>query len=284
MKSPSLWSLRLAAALAVPSFVPGEDLPGVEIPFRLHGHLIVVEGCSIGDLEGLNFVLDTGAGITVVRPEIARKLGLRGDSRDVATYGRRERVRDVLLPTVRWGELEFDEVPAVAARLGMARMERRLRVDALIGLSLLRRSSVTVDYERKVLVFGPVAHSGPWTPFYGGLPFIIVPTFAGDQRLNLSLDTGAADVILYGHRAEGRIRMKRTSERRPAVYVGGKSTLRKVYLPEVTVAETLWEEVPAFLLDGRSPQQGLDGLLGVSGLGLKKLHLDFDRNRVGWER
>lgn len=50
------------------------------------------------------------------------------------------------------------------------------------------------------------------------------------------------------------------------------------------MGQTRWEELAAFLLDGPAPSSGIDGVLGVSSLGLKSLHLDFQQSLISWER
>ena len=53
-------------------------LSRVEVHFRLYrNYLIVVQG-SLGLLDGLNFLVDTGANPTAVDQKIAKKLGLGG--------------------------------------------------------------------------------------------------------------------------------------------------------------------------------------------------------------
>ncbi len=58
-----------------------------EIPFQLHGSLIVME-LSVDESTPLNFIFDTGAGGTTINANTAASLGIVGDktvSREGAT-------------------------------------------------------------------------------------------------------------------------------------------------------------------------------------------------------
>jgi Aspartyl protease len=77
-----IWGFTFAGASAVGELHTTDKR--VEIRFKLYqGYIIVVQG-SIGTLQKLNFVIDTGAVPSVVDPRVAQKLGLNGTSQSVS--------------------------------------------------------------------------------------------------------------------------------------------------------------------------------------------------------
>jgi predicted aspartyl protease len=253
------------------------------VPFELYGHLIVVKG-SVGELEDLNLVIDTGATMTVVNRDIARKLGLKGPSRTVTAYGKKLRVEQLTLPSLKLGDLEFEDLPAQAAPLSFSAMDRWLRIDGLIGLDLMRRTSLSVDYETRTVTFGSVDHAGPGVPFYEKLPIVPVPLTVDGRRFNMLLDTGAQHIILFQRRLRGRSSPRANGQRATIVCLGRRQTLDRISLGNVSLGETPWDELSAYLLDVPVGQCDPDGILGVASLGLKRLSLDFENHRVSWER
>ncbi|HLV02696.1 MAG TPA: retropepsin-like aspartic protease [Acidobacteriota bacterium] len=282
-----LWSQSFLAALSayLASGASFSVNPATHnVPFELHGHLMVVEG-SIGELDGLNFVLDTGASFTVISRQVAKRLGLEGESsRVVKAYGKKRTLQEVTVSSLSVGGLRFDQVPALVGKLSFAGMDRPIRMDALIGLELMRRTSLTIDYEASRIVFGPVEHSAFTFAFYGRLPVVPVPLTIGGQRVSLLLDTGSEHIILYQRRVDGNVKMKRTGEKSEIRCLGRKAILEQVRLENVSMGATEWNELVAYLIDVPVGKSDPDGILGVLSLGLKRLNLDFQANRISWER
>ena len=74
------------------------DTPNrIEIPFRLRGHYIVVNA-SIGDLENLQCIIDTGCSSPAVSRQVAKKLNLSGRRKKGNALGRSVRIERVTLP------------------------------------------------------------------------------------------------------------------------------------------------------------------------------------------
>lgn len=260
------------------------DHEPVSVPFTVEGgHLIVIKG-RIGHLQDLNLVLDTGASSVVISRRVARELSLKGKSKEIEAYGMKARVQEVRLPSIDIASLHFENVSAVVSRLEMAGRGQSFRMDALIGLNLLKQLSLSIDYMARQVLFGPIAHSSSSLSFYGKLSVIVIPMTIRGERVSLMLDTGAERLIFFRRKADGKVPMKRTGEQQEIRHVGGKARLLGVRLSEVQMSETRWEELPAYLLDASSPDKYLDGILGIASLGLTKLNLDLTNNLISWER
>jgi hypothetical protein len=122
-----------------------------EIPFQLHGSVIVTE-FSVDESTPLNFIFDTGAGGTIINESTAASLGIVGDeavsrqggtgmapvelSTDHIVY-----VEDISFQDVTLGIAELDHIEK---RLGM-------QIDGVIGWLILSQYAVRIDYDAMLI-------------------------------------------------------------------------------------------------------------------------------------
>ncbi|MDA2925319.1 aspartyl protease family protein, partial [Acidobacteria bacterium AH-259-L09] len=268
MKSLPSWLLIGPLGSLLCSFCLARDIAHTSVPFRLYDHLIVVNG-AIGELQDLNCAIDTGSSFTILDRQIAKRLKLKGRSRQVGALGKNVPMQEVVLPELHLGAVGFDSVPARVAELPHI---LRVRIAVLVGLNLLKRRNFTLDYEKKEIRFQGVEHSASSVP-------VLVRMQVKGRPLHMLLDTGAGEVILFNRRVQGRLSMRPAGEEKTILYVGGKTKLQKVYLSDVAIGGKQWKRFPAFLFDG--PGHGsvnFDGALGVSSLNFRRIHFDFERN------
>lgn len=134
---------------------PPPDSTAGEVAFELAGPggAALVVPVHLNGQGPFDFVLDTGATLTCVDQEVARRLGLpeaRGMRGVGAGAGGAGQMRLVTLDSLRVGAARAEELTACAldlehtARVG-------LEIDGLLGLNFLRSFRVTLDFEREVL-------------------------------------------------------------------------------------------------------------------------------------
>jgi predicted aspartyl protease len=279
MKSRSL-SFFLFVSMLPTNFVSADTFQ--EIPFRLEQNKIVLRG-SIGDRDKLFVVIDTGATKTVIHQKLAEKLGLKkGEKKTAVVYGQWVTVQEAFLRELSLGPVTFREIPVLVADL---KVDLRFRVDALIGMELLKRKPLTIDYSCRKIRFGPVVHSDFFQRVNPRVPFILFYlSVQGGRPLRLMLDTGAEDLILYRHKVEGEVPVSPSTVTK-AIWggMGRPFKMRQVILSDARLKETVWEHLPAFLLDTPENAEGfLDGIVGPSALELKTLSFDFQQGVVSW--
>ncbi|MFQ5740758.1 MAG: aspartyl protease family protein [Acidobacteriota bacterium] len=256
----------------------GANVEDREIPFQLKEHYIVVKG-ALGDQQDLNLVIDTGATFTYVSPDIARKLRLESDRGSSVAMGRKVKIRRVILDRVQIGPLTFRSTEARVARLPFV---RKFRIDGLIGLNLLRHLNLIIDFQSKKLILNPSEPLLNSQAFNANLPFILARFKIGGVRASLLLDTGAEDFMIFNTE---ELQWQRTGGTKYLNHVGGRARLRAIMLSDVALAGTSWEKLSAYVADV-SPKAygGLDGIVGLTSLGVKRFQLDFPNARFGWER
>src|SRR5258708_16849563 len=128
----------------------------MQVPIRLFwNYLVVVEG-SLGNVQKLHFLVDTGAYPSIVDQKIARNLGLAEQPARVNLANKSVPTGRVILPSLIVGPVRAEALPVLTQDLSYMQKAVGYKVDAIIGLDVLRRSSFTIDYRSKEIRFGPV--------------------------------------------------------------------------------------------------------------------------------
>ena len=143
--------LLAVVATVLLSWTPLLSLETVaEVPFELYQqHLIVTKG-SIGPLNGLSLLIDTGTIPSMVDGRIARKLHVQAEPSMLVAFGQSVAIRSTILNGFRIGARQPGAVPAGVSDLSYL---EGVRIDAIVGLDVLARTSFSIDYRKRVLRF-----------------------------------------------------------------------------------------------------------------------------------
>ena len=102
----------------------------------------------VNDTQGARFLVDTGASVTVLSPEMADSLGIKPPSRGrvikLQTLSGEIEAPIVTVPSLRVGELEANDVVAVIHPMVEG-------LDGILGNTFLARYTVTLDARRGLL-------------------------------------------------------------------------------------------------------------------------------------
>jgi predicted aspartyl protease len=187
----------------------GRAVVKTEVPFRLsgpHQPLILVDALADG-LGPFPFVLDTGAGLCLITPELAGRLTIRNVGSQTATGAG----GPVEVQTGVLGRLALEE--AVRRNIPVAITSELHRIGAAIGADLqgnighsfLRHYCVTLDYHREVLVLSePDSADGPsaaglipFTLAHPDKPLVLVSALVnGRGPFPFAIDTGTSTTLI----------------------------------------------------------------------------------------
>jgi predicted aspartyl protease len=123
-------------------FLSGEvTLPGIELP--------------------LNFIVDTGAELSVISTELAEREGVKQFERDtkmrvIGAAGVTEGVPLFRLPSVSFGKHSLADVRAIALNLSVINENAGFEQSGILGGNFLRHYRLTFDFQNYTLSFSPI--------------------------------------------------------------------------------------------------------------------------------
>ena len=278
-------SSLFAACLLVftPAFAAGES-PS-ELRFDLGaGDFLLVRG-SIGGLERLRFLIDTGATRTFIDESIARKLGLTLVPREGHLWAldHAGKAWQTVIPSLQFGPIRVESSSGLVMDLSAVRWGGP--IDAVIGLDLLRLESFLIDYGSRRIMFGPLRDSTDSISFQTLSPLLTVDATIERRPVRLMVDTAGSRLILFSDQMGARLPRFRYRGHTKVLGALGASIAHAIDLTAVRLGETVLLGHDAVLLDGAgAPYGGVDGVLGALSQTLKVVGFDFERNRLQWEK
>jgi hypothetical protein len=256
----------------------------IELPIQLYrDYLVVVEG-SIGNMEKLTFIIDTGACPSMIDQRIVTALGLGERDGKVALVNQSVQTKLATLPFVGVGPARVEDVPVLVQDLSSLEKALGRRIDAVVGLDVLGKNSFSIDYRTKRLRFGPVQRTRSTVSFETGSPFVVVEARLHDQPVRLLVDTGASALMLFQSRLKNPISPPAGRVAR-ATNVGGDFQRQAVMIPDTRLGkEDLGPQTGFVVADQRDDGRDFDGLLSVRGLHLEEIAFDFESHEISWKK
>lgn len=247
------------------------------------GYLVIVEG-SIGNLGKLHFLVDTGTNPSIVDRRIAHGIGLAEQSTKVNITNQTVQAGVVILPSLEIGPIRVSSIPALAQDLSFFQKNLGYKIDAILGIDVLRKSSFSINYRTNEIIFGPVEKLSFSAPFETESPVVTIPMECQHRHLRLVVDTGGPDLMLFQSRL-GDLTGFQLLGAENATDAGGEFQRRKLRTPEVYLGkETIGPQI-AFIVDDRKAEgDDFDGVLGFRGTQFWKIAFDFEHRRFSWER
>ncbi len=268
--------LALILALLSVSRLDAASVPTAvfdEVPFKLvDGYLIVVKGTLPGVARTVNVLIDTGATATLINRKLTRTAGLRSlPPLGVAltAFGLPVAVERVVIDELRLGSRTITR-SCLTADL------RRDDIDIILGLDVLRGTSLTIDYEHSKLRFGASSSQEQSAFFEEEEGLLVVSVTLNGKTMRLAVDTGAHITVIY--QGSWPVGNRRTQDEKlvKIAHSGGSTVARQFTLSDLQVGEAWIGRTSLAVLTIDNNQSTIDGFLGTASLGLKRVHLDFE--------
>jgi predicted aspartyl protease len=274
----------IGVTVSLCSLVPLQgSQPPANVPFELvQQHLVVAKGAVAG-LHDLNLLIDTGSIPSVLDQRIARKLQLDAAAGRVVAFGQEARSSIATVSGLRIGPFQPGDVPAAIGNLSYL---EGARIDVVVGLDVLVKTSFAIDYAARQLSFSPPERESGRAPLQIIPPFLTVRLIVAGQPMQLLVDTGSRDLVLFKSRMPQALLPLPWKGEKIVQHSSGEAHLLRYELRHVTLGTEGWDSMHGFVLDASTNgyPAGIDGVLGVLALGGTRVHFDFERGELGWSR
>jgi predicted aspartyl protease len=181
----------------------------IRLPFRFAGNLILVQvkaDSVVGD-----FILDTGAPHLVLNKTYFRNYPMYGEVMAAGITGSAGTGSQTRVGKLDFGGLHFDNVDADVVSLGHLESQRGTKILGLIGLNLLKKLELTIDFNEGTLEFVRINRQGEPIDrpmaladssamelrMTGNFRLIYLNGSIGGKMLRFCLDTGAEANVLH---------------------------------------------------------------------------------------
>ncbi len=268
------------SAQELPNLAP--DANRIEIPYEYAGgHMMAVRG-SIGSHRNLQFLVDFGTTYTLLDRQFVHEQA-DGRKADVTHFSASIQSSEAVVPEFVIGGLVLKDFHAFVVDMSQIPAAPP-EMAGVIGLDVLQRGSVTIDFLERKLAFssrGYGEHQVPLLTCKAG--FAVNASWKG-QHVKLAISTGVEVVTLD----EERIRQK------PIKLRGLKnSTISSNFtVTPVSVFETKELTLNEMQLKGSGvlrkmdwpyPSDELDGFLPLLALRASRVSVDFERSLLLWD-
>jgi hypothetical protein len=254
----------------------------VKLPLRLYGGYLVIAEGAIGNIRKLNFLVDTGACPSVVDQNIAVELKLSEQPERVNLWNKSVQAGQVVLPSLSLGPVRVESIPVLSEDLSFLQKALGFKVHAIVGLDVLRKSSFTINYKTKEILFGSPESLTHSVPFDTDTPVVTVRMGFQDRRLRMVVDSGGPDLTLFRSRVSETTGLQALGTETVAD-ASGTFQRTKVRIAELYLGKETVGTQTAFLVDDRKDEgDDFDGVLGVRGLQFWKVAFDFENRMFSW--
>lgn len=180
----------------------------VEVPFRYDGNLFVDVKLNDTNKE-YRFLLDTGAGVTVMNPEAVSELNLAKQATIDMSDGYVSKKADLVAVKISMGGMAVENCGVLLQNFGNLE-SHGLKLDGILGGNFLRFFVMRIDYAQQRLTFAKtidsfskeisLSHKIPLIQDDTGLVFASLGILDSTKSFKAEIDTGANGYIFIPSR------------------------------------------------------------------------------------
>jgi predicted aspartyl protease len=262
-----------------------QDAPAARIHVELRKGFVIAAKGSVGKLNNLVFIVDTGTSRTIVNARIAKQLQLKGAPRKLMIFDHDVDAELVELPSMQLGPIYAESLKVLAMDLSDVAQRFGIQADAIVGMDILRRRSFTIDYKSKQISFG----AEETLRYSAQLEDQAAPYLAVEARINgrlvpLMVDTGFDGIVLFSDHLPKEERRPLVETERSASGAAGQVSLRQAIVAELKIGDSRAHKIrPLVVETGGRAMGAFDGILGARALQMSSIRFDYECKTLSWE-
>lgn len=285
--------------VAPPQFPNAEQLSPltIRIPFKLAGHLIIVQAEVAG--QSGNFILDTGSSKLILNArhyeggqtiQGLTGIGMTGEVEDL----RAATIRDLAIDALQYPRLEADIID-----LNHIERKKNIRLLGLLGYNVVENFELMIDFQLKQLTLTTLDRKGnrlDTLAFYEqptdslsvtrDQHFLVISGEVAGEKLKLGLDSGAELNLLHNRVKRDILDHFKISQRTHLTGMSGEEELEviagKLYRfrsgqQRCSGMRTLLTNMHTF---NRAYRTRLDGLIGYEFLCVRRTLINYKKKKM----
>jgi predicted aspartyl protease len=265
-----------------------------EVNFRLAGGAqpLILVPATVNGIGPHEFILDTGAGVSLLTPEFAERVGVTiTESTEGMGAGGKVAISLGVVESLAIGQATAENVQvAVTSEIQRIGAVIGASLDGDIGYSYLKNFRLTLDYRKLTLQLTDAGQDSngdsnslraeiKFKLAHPSKPLIIIPTFVNDEGpFIFALDTGASSTVVSSEVAQ--ILGIETTGIPQMTGAGGAMQGSKGIVRSLAVGNARLENLPVAIADfltmlSRVVKTKLDGIIGYNFLKEFKVTIDY---------
>jgi len=272
-----------------------------EVEFRLAGgeNPLILVPTMVNDRGPYPFILDTGAGTSLLSPRLADELGVAtGGSREGTGAGGKVTVSLGTVSSIAIGGARRAPMPvAITGEVDRIGAAVGARIDGDVGYDFLKDFRATIDYRKRTIRLAQGAYDVTGGPARSEIPFrlanpnkplVMVTTFVNRRGpYAFVVDTGASATVLSPELADA-LGIERT-DRSPLTGAGGTLQTTTSRIGSLVVGTAKLEDLAVVVSDflgtiGQALGAQVDGVVGYNFLRGFRVTIDYPNSRLWLER
>ena len=256
------------------------------VKFNLYRDYLMVARGSAGPLNGLNFLIDTGASPSVLDSQLAQKLHLLQSSASIAVIGGSVQAGTAIAPNLALGPIIKENIPVLVEDLSFFQKALPVRIDGVIGLDVLGPSAFVIDYGAGQIRFGAHAVFPVSIPLRMVQGLAVVDAEVNDIPAKMLLDTGASSLLLFARSTPGTVNKLKVSAGQRAPDTIGEFARKQVSLQRLKLGQAEFRQTPACVVvqDPTHERPAFDGLISPAALGMRRVAVDLVHGELAFTR
>ena len=244
------------------------------VKFKLIQNHWVVLPILVNGKGPFDFLLDTGANVTMMTPELAKQLTIRPIARvSLVTVAGSQIVPYSLLPGLSLGPQTVENIEVIYSDLSEMR-SLNPHICGVLGQNFLSQFNYTLNYQDRLIEFGEGQHKnhplGSRLQFEqreGRLIIAAQPTSSKKKVLKLVLDSGVSRLIIFETTSRSlELDLEQSMNRWvTGSTAAGSRQMRAAYLRTLQIGSARFSKLPVALVEAPGAEDRFgDGLLPTS--------------------